>query len=163
MARFYGEVGYGRSVETPMLSGVWQDDITEISYYGDVVRNTRKLESGEGLNDDVSINNSIVIVADQYAVEHFSDIRYVRWANELWTVSSVEVRSPRLVLTLGMIYNGPLPPSYALTIINHDNGTWTVIGSDDRVVMLNPTTFQIINIDAVFPTLDSYQITSTLL
>ena len=107
MARFYDAVGYGESVETPVDSGVWVDVITEYSYFGDVIRNTRKLESGESLNDDIAVVNSISIVADDYAIEHFSKIKYVRWAGTLWTVTNVEVRSPRLILSLGSVYNGP--------------------------------------------------------
>ncbi len=109
MARFNGEVGYGESVETPADSGVWVDEITEFTYTGDVVRNTRKLEDGETLNNDISVGNSISIVADQYANEHFFKIKYVRWAGVLWTVSSVQVQSPRLILSLGSVYNGPTP------------------------------------------------------
>jgi hypothetical protein len=109
MARFYGGIGYGESVESPAESGVWIDKITEFSYFGDVIRNTRKLEHGESLNDDISVGNSISIVADQYAVEHFFAIRYIRWAGVLWTVTNVEVKSPRLILSLGSVYNGPTP------------------------------------------------------
>lgn len=107
MAKFYGEIGYGESVETPTGSGVYVDEITEYSYYGDVIRNTRRLESGENLNDDISVGNSISIVADEFAVEHFFNIRYIRWAGSPWTVTNVEVRSPRLILSLGSVYNGP--------------------------------------------------------
>jgi len=107
MARFYGAIGYGDSVETPTNSGVWVDVITEYSYYGDVVRNTRKLDDGESLNNDISVGNSISIVADQHAVDHFHSIRYIRWSGSLWTVSSVEVKAPRLILSLGSVYNGP--------------------------------------------------------
>ena len=107
MARFYGEIGYGTSVETPPDSGIWVDEITEHSYYGDVIRNTRKLDDGEGLNNDISVQNSISIVADEYAVSNFFDIKYIRWAGTLWTVTSVEVKSPRLILALGSVYNGP--------------------------------------------------------
>jgi hypothetical protein len=109
MARFFGEVGYGDTVETPTDSGVYQDVITETSYYGDVIRNTRKLEPGENLNDNITVGNSISIVADDYAIEHFFKIKYIRWAGTLWTVSNVEVRSPRLILSLGSVYNGPTP------------------------------------------------------
>jgi hypothetical protein len=109
MARFRGEVGYGDSVETPAESGVWVDQITEASYFGDVVRNSRRLEDGVGLNDDIVVGNSISIVADEYAIKHFALIKYVRWAGTLWTVTSVEVRSPRLILSLGSVYNGPTP------------------------------------------------------
>jgi hypothetical protein len=105
MAKFYGEIGYGETVETS--PGVWEDVITEHSYYGDVIRNTRKLQEGEVLNDDLSVNNSISIVADEYANEHFFAIRYIKWAGSLWKVSDVEVQSPRLLLRLGGVYNGP--------------------------------------------------------
>jgi hypothetical protein len=107
MARFYGQVGYGVTVESPPDSGVWIDQITEMSYYGDVIRNTRKLTEGEQLNSDISVVNSISIVADEYAIEHFFLIKYIRWAGVLWTVTNVEVRSPRLILSLGSVYNGP--------------------------------------------------------
>lgn len=109
MARFYGEVGYGDTVESPAGSGVWIDEITEVAYFGDVIRNTRKLDSGEKLNDDISVSNSISIVADDRAINHFFKIKYVRWAGVLWTVTNVEVKSPRLVLSLGSVYNGPTP------------------------------------------------------
>lgn len=105
--RFHGEVGYGDSVEDPSDSGVWEDVITEVPYYGDVIRNTRKLDSGESLNDDINVNNSISILADDYAVKHFFKIKYVRWEGILWTVPTVEVKPPRLILSLGEVYNGP--------------------------------------------------------
>ena len=105
--RFSGVVGYGESVEQPEGSGVWVDQIIERVYYGDVVRNTRQLEAGVSVNDDVTVSNSISILADQYAVDHFFNIRYVGWAGKLWTVTDVEVRSPRLILSLGKVYNGP--------------------------------------------------------
>jgi len=108
MARFFGEIGYGTSVENPTGSGVWKDQITELPYYGDVIRKSSKLEPGQGLNDNVAVGNSISVVADQYAVENFSKIRYIRWEGTLWIVSTVEVQRPRLILTLGDIYNGPV-------------------------------------------------------
>lgn len=107
MARFFGRVGYGETVET--RPGVHEDVIVEHQYYGDVIRNTRQLTDGEHLNKDLSVANSISIVADAYANDHFFAIRYVEWAGVLWTVSDVEVQSPRLVLRLGEVYNGPTP------------------------------------------------------
>jgi hypothetical protein len=109
MARFFGEVGYGKSVEKPPLSGIYVDEVTEMHYQGDVIRNTRKLDTGENLNDDISVGNSISIVADEFAVNHFFEIKYVKWAGVLWTVTMVEVKDPRLILTLGKVYNGPTP------------------------------------------------------
>lgn len=111
MDRFYGEVGYGVSEEDPSDSGVWVNDITEVLYFGDVVRNTRRLDEGQGLNRDITVQNSISIVADAFANENFANIKYVKWNGVLWTVTSVEVRSPRLLLSLGSVYNGPTPGS----------------------------------------------------
>jgi hypothetical protein len=105
MAKFFGKIGYGESTET--APGVWADEIVERSYYGDVVRNTRRLSEGENLNNDLSVGNAISIVADAYANDHFFAIRYVEWAGVLWTVTTVEVESPRLLLRLGEVYNGP--------------------------------------------------------
>lgn len=109
MAKFFGKIGYGETQET--AAGVWEDTIVEYEYYGDVIRNTRKLSEGESLNNDLSVGNSISIVADAYANEHFFAIRYIQWAGVLWTVSDVEVQSPRLLLRLGGVYNGPTAPA----------------------------------------------------
>ena len=105
MARFAGKVGYGESIET--APGVWTEQIVERSYFGDVIRNTRRLSEGENVNPDLSVGNSISIVADAYANDHFFAIRYVEWAGSLWTVSEVTVERPRLILRLGEVYNGP--------------------------------------------------------
>lgn len=105
MARFFGVVGYGEPVES--APGVWVDSIVEYPYYGDVVRSSRELRQGDSLNEDLSVQNSISIVADAYANEHFFAIRYVEWAGTFWTISSVEVQPPRLLLRLGEVYNGP--------------------------------------------------------
>jgi len=109
MNRFSGKVGYGESQEVPTDSGIWVEVITELPYYGDVVRNSRKLENGESLNDNISVSNSISIVADEYATKHFFAIRYVIWQGVAWTVTDVEVKHPRLILSLGKVYNGPFP------------------------------------------------------
>jgi hypothetical protein len=107
MAKFSGRVGYGDTVEEPPGSGVWVDHIVEYSYFGDIIRDTRRLDQGDHLNKDLSVSNSISIVADEYANEHFFAIRYVEWAGTLWTVPTVEVQRPRLILRLGGVYNGP--------------------------------------------------------
>jgi hypothetical protein len=105
MPKFHGKVGYGATVETS--PGVYVDEIVEFEYFGDVIRNTRRLTEGEHLNQDLSVGNSISIIADAYARVHFFAIRYVEWAGSLWTISDVEVQLPRLILQLGEVYNGP--------------------------------------------------------
>lgn len=110
MARFSGKVGYGKSVETPADIGVFVDEMTEYDYYGDVVRSNQNLQESQGkLNDDITVSNSISIVADEYAIDNFIFIKYVMWSGIRWRVSSVEFKRPRLILTLGGVYNGPIP------------------------------------------------------
>lgn len=105
MAKFYGEIGYGESVET--APGVWEDVITARKSFGDVLRNARQLREGaDTVNNDISVTNSISIVADAYANEHFFAIRYIQWMGSLWTVTDVDVQRPRLILRLGGKYNG---------------------------------------------------------
>lgn len=104
MAKYYGKIGYNESVET--TPGVWEEKITERSYYGDVVRNARRLQSTDKVNDDINVNNEINIVADPYAMNNFHSMRYVEFMGAKWKVSNIEVQYPRLILTLGGLYNG---------------------------------------------------------
>ena len=104
MARFCGAVGYVETSET--RPGVWTESITERTYRGDVTHNSRRLETGESINDDVNVTNTISIVADAYAYQNFFAIRYVNWMGANWKVNTVEVQRPRLILSLGGVYNG---------------------------------------------------------
>ena len=104
MAKFYGKIGYAENVET--RPGVWRPTITEREYFGDLVRNTRRLESASQINDNINISNEIGIVADPYAYQNFHSMRYVEFMGTKWKISSVEVQYPRLILSIGGVYNG---------------------------------------------------------
>lgn len=103
MAKFYGVVGFGETVET--RPGVWEEIITERDYFGDVLQYSRKWDSSGGLNDDLNINNKISILADPFAYENFHLMRYLSWMGARWKITNVEVQYPRLVLTIGGVYN----------------------------------------------------------
>ena len=105
MARWFGIVGFGASIE--QSPGVWADEITELSYYGEVVRDARRLSEADKLNKDLSTSNSISVLADAYANENYFAIRFVEWGGVVWTVTEVEVQFPRLILRLGEVWNGP--------------------------------------------------------
>lgn len=107
MSKFYGMVGYSVTEETS--PGVYTETIVERPYYGDITRNVKKWETGEGLNDNLNISNDISIVADAYAYQHFHCIRYATLYESRWVVRTVEVQRPRLLLSLGGVYNGPVP------------------------------------------------------
>jgi len=106
MAKFFGVVGYGvESKETK--PGVFVPVITEQSYSGDIIENSRRWQAGENQNDDLVVSNRISIVADTFADQNFYAMRYVKWIGVYWKVTKVEVQRPRLILTMGGVYNGP--------------------------------------------------------
>lgn len=104
MAKFCGNIGYIDTVENE--AGIWEEQIIEREYYGDLFRNTSKFQPSGGVNDDINIANDISIVADPYANEHFRNMRYVEFMGTKWKITNVEVKYPRLILTVGGVYNG---------------------------------------------------------
>lgn len=104
MAKFYGVIGYGVSAQTE--PGIFEPQIKECSYSGDVLSKSWKFESSENVNDDINIANRISIVADEFAYKNSHAIRYVEFMGTRWKVSNIEVQYPRLILTIGGVYNG---------------------------------------------------------
>ena len=102
MAKFYGAIGFAVTKESS--PGVYKETIEERNYYGDLIRNTRRLQTSDKLNDDINVANEISIISDPYANQNFHSIRYVEFMGSKWKVSSVEVSYPRLILTLGGLY-----------------------------------------------------------
>lgn len=107
MAKYHGKVGFVTFAE--IRPGVDREVPVEREYYGDVLRNTKRWENGAQVNDNLQINNQISIVADAYANQNLFAIRYVSWMGALWKVTNVDVQHPRLILTVGGVYNGPTP------------------------------------------------------
>ena len=104
MAKWHGNIGYIESVETE--PGVWESQAAVRSYYGELARNTGKFQTSGEVNDDKNISNELSIVADPYAKLHFTSMRYVEMYGAKWKVTNVDVKYPRLILTLGGVYNG---------------------------------------------------------
>lgn len=105
MAKFYGLIGYANTVET--APGVYEEQITTKEYYGDLLRNSRKLQtSSDSLNDNINVANEISILADPFANNNFHSMRYVEFMGSKWKITSVDVQFPRLILTIGGVYNG---------------------------------------------------------
>ena len=103
MAKYFGKIGF--AIPTEIRKGVWKDVITERDYYGDVIKNGRRLQITSQLNDNVNAVNTISIVADPYANENFYAMRYLTWIGNKWKISEIDVQYPRLILTLGGVYN----------------------------------------------------------
>lgn len=106
MAKFYGPVGY--AVDEEGGPDVIVEKPVEKFYKGDLVKNYCKTENSNELNDNITISNQISIVADAYAYSHMFAMRYVKWMGVAWEVTSVEAQPPRLILSLGGVYNGEI-------------------------------------------------------
>lgn len=104
MAKYYGKIGFAESVES--APGVHVEKIVERNYYGELVRNSRRLQSANQLNDNINISNEISIVADPYADKNFHMMRYIEFMGTKWKINNVEVQPPRLILTVGGVWNG---------------------------------------------------------
>ena len=104
MAKWYGEIGFAETVETK--PGAWVEQITKRNYYGDVTRDSRRLQTADKLNDNINISNQISIISDPYANENFHSMRYAFYMGTRWKITDIEVQYPRLNLTLGGVWNG---------------------------------------------------------
>ena len=108
MARFSGNVGYLITAEEYINgepTGVWKETYRERPYFGDINQVSSRWSSGSNLNDDITLSNSISIVADPFAYENFQLMKYVVWRGQKWKIESANVQTPRIVLSLGGVYN----------------------------------------------------------
>lgn len=104
MAKWYGKVGYIVTEET--APGVWTDKYIEREYFGDMTRNHKRWESVQQVNENITLQNEISIVCDPYALQNFQYIRYAEVMGSFWKVTAVDVQYPRLILSVGGVYNG---------------------------------------------------------
>lgn len=108
MSLFYGPIGFVETVEDPVGSGIWGEQATERNYRGEVSRYSKRWDNGsQQVNPNLTISNTISIVADPYISNHVYAIRYIKWLGGYWEISSVDVESPKLILSIGGVYNGP--------------------------------------------------------
>ena len=107
MGLFYGPIGFVNQIENPEDSGIYVEVPEEKYYRGEIRRNTKRWDNGDKLNPNLNISNTISIIADPYISNHLNSIRYIKWLGGYWEISSVDVESPRLILNIGGVYNGP--------------------------------------------------------
>ena len=103
MAKFYGPIGFAETRETS--PGVWTEEPIVRNYYGDIINNSRRLESDK-INNDIAVSVDISIVADAYALNNFHALRYAEYMGTKWRITNAQVEHPRIRLSLGGIYNG---------------------------------------------------------
>ena len=102
--KWFGKIGFSDTVEKS--PGVYVPEIVEKNYYGDLIKNVKRTNDGDKVNDDITLSNQLSIILDPYIQNRFSSIKYVTMFGSKWKVSNVEVQFPRLLLSLGGMYNG---------------------------------------------------------
>lgn len=103
MAKYYGTIGF--ETQDELRPGVWGPVVTERRYFGDILKNTRRWQNGQSINDDLNVSNTFSIVADPYAMDHFHTMKYIEWMGTKWKITDVDVQYPRLNLSVGGVYN----------------------------------------------------------
>ena len=107
MAKWYGKVGYAITKE--IEPGIWTSEVIERPYYGDTIKVVSKWVTSNNVNDNLDLSSQISMVSDPFAYQNFQSIKYVEFMGSFWEVSSVEPQHPRLILTIGGVYNGQRP------------------------------------------------------
>lgn len=108
MAKFAGKIGFGISSQS--VPGVFTETMTEKEYKGDILRSNKNFDTSDnGVNDNLKLSNRVSIVADDFAYQNASVMRYVILGGVRWKITNIEVATPRLILNLGEVYNGPTP------------------------------------------------------
>lgn len=103
--KWYGKVGFVKSVQT--APSVWSNDETIREYYGDVYRISNQWSTNsDSTNDDLNVNHQISIMADPFACDNCHSIKWIEFMGARWKVKSFESKPPRLVLTVGGVWNG---------------------------------------------------------
>ena len=104
MPRYYGKIGYFDTVEA--RPGIWEEQIIEKTYKGDLTRNTRRISQGtDKINDNINFSMDVSILADPYAFQNFHKIKYITYMGSKWKVSNIQVQFPRLILYISELYN----------------------------------------------------------
>ena len=124
MARFHGKVGF-LIVTDNQDTGIVQEEVVEKTFYGRVIEHSRRWQSSDMLNDDLQLGNQISITAKDYAFKHASCIKYCEFMGGLWSVTSIRIKYPEIILTLGGVYHGPKPSAVADT--TEDNSSESVV------------------------------------
>lgn len=104
MSKFYGAIGFANTVKT--APGVTSRQDIEKYYAGDILELSKQYQSGDKVNDDISLNMSLSIIADPFAINNIGMIRYIVYLGNKWKVTSIKISYPRIQLTIGGLYNG---------------------------------------------------------
>jgi len=107
MNKWVGVIGFAVNEET--APGVWEDTITEKKLTGDIIDVRVRRSDSQDINTNVNVSAKISVVINPYLRDHLDKLRYLSYFGSYWKISDISVEFPRLVISLGGVYNGPRP------------------------------------------------------
>lgn len=110
MSKFTGLVGFITQEES--IPGVWSPIENSKKMRGDLISSSatngngsRIADSGK-VNDDVSLNHRVSLLGDYYTFNNYLNIKWIQIGGRKLEVSSIELQRPRVILTVGGLWNG---------------------------------------------------------
>jgi len=110
MTKFAGLVGYVTQEET--VPGVWAPVETSIMMRGDIISqsytngNGSRISDTGKVNDDITLNHRVSLLGDAYAFDNYFDLKWIQIGGRKLEISSIELRRPRLTVSIGGLWNG---------------------------------------------------------
>lgn len=104
MSKFTGLVGYVTQGET--APGVWSPVDNPKKMKGDVLRQSSSSQNDNKVNSDISLNHRVSLLGDSYAFTNYYAIKWIELNGRKWEVASVELQRPRIIVTVGGLWNG---------------------------------------------------------
>lgn len=104
MARYSGLVGF-RTGDAEKAPGVFTQTFVEKRMRGEIVTSRKQYIQGDQVYDDSELSNQISLVGSQFSYENYTNIKYLTYLGRKWKVISVAVEHPRIIVTLGGLYN----------------------------------------------------------
>lgn len=110
MTKFTGLVGYVTQEQS--APGVWSPVENPKMMRGDFISQASTNGNGSHIsdtgkvNDDVSLNHRVSLLGDTYAFNNFMNLKWIQIGGKKFEISSVELRRPRLIVSVGGVYRG---------------------------------------------------------
>lgn len=106
-------IGYGQSEE--VRPGISEDVITEVEKFAEVLQRTEAFTVEGRIIPEYKTTTSVSVLSDGPVKVNYSNLRYVFYAGERWTITSVVAQPPRMTIFIGEVYNGPIPSGPPVT------------------------------------------------
>lgn len=100
--RYAGKIGFITTQET--IPGVWTKKEVVRFVKGDVVQRAYRWDDAQSVNANLDVTNQLSVVCDDFMIHNMFALQWAEWMEKRWSVSRIELKPPRMILTLGKEY-----------------------------------------------------------